>query len=234
MLLSGCVPGASPRTGDITQHSLAVDGSLPVVNYEPQRVVLNNGRRVDSKIAIFPAPQASVRGKLGERWEVGGVIGIGRYLGEARFGPVQESDGAPLSIALAAAAGARVLPPSPWGRIGVDMSKRLGSFALILDGYLSAGTELHWMNLPEEVVPQEDLPKEGPFPASASLIRKELRLHVPFALAARVSESQKGNIDLLFGGSAWWVLSHGDAIDPKYPNYSAKRGVEFSVGLGFR
>ena len=109
-----------------------------------------------------------------------------------------------------------------------------GPVALVLDGYLSAGTELHWMNLPEERVPPEDLPKEGPFPASASLIRRELRLHVPFAVALRLSESEKSDVDLLFGGNAWWVLTHGDAIDPKYPDYAATRGVEFSVGLGFR
>ncbi|MCA9633212.1 MAG: hypothetical protein KC766_36420 [Myxococcales bacterium] len=232
--LGGCVPGAAPRTGEITRHSLSVDGSLPIVNYEPQRVVLSNGERVESKTAIFPSPQVAVRGKLGERWEVGGVIAMGRYLGEARFGPIQESEGAPFSLALAAGAGVRVLPPSPWARLGVDLSKRLGPVALVLDGYLSAGTELHWMNLPEERVPPEDLPKEGPFPASASLIRRELRLHVPFAVALRLSESEKSDVDLLFGGNAWWVLTHGDAIDPKYPDYAATRGVEFSVGLGFR
>ncbi|MGE0328284.1 MAG: hypothetical protein AB7S68_38585 [Polyangiaceae bacterium] len=232
--LGGCIPGAAPRTGDITRHELAVDASLPVVNYEPQSVVLHNGNRIDGKVAIFPSAQSSVRGKLGERFELGGVISMGRYLAEARFGPIQESDGAPLSIALSAAAGARVIPPSPWARVGVDMSRRFGSFALILDGYLSAGTELHWMNLPEDKVPQEDLPKEGPFPASASLVRRELRLHLPFGVAVRVSEGESSDADLVFGGNAWWVLSHGEAIDPTYPDYTADRGVEFSVGLGFR
>lgn len=233
-LLGGCVPGAIPRTGDITEHDLSGDGALPIVNYEPQRVVLNNGERIDSKVAFFPSPQAGVRGKLGERWELGGVIAIGRYLAEARFGPIQEQDGAPLSLALAGAAGVRVLPPSPWARLGVDLSKRLGPIALILDGYLSFGTEVHWMNLPEDRVPREDLPREGPFPASASLIRRELRLHVPFGVAFRVSESEQADVDLLFGANAWWVLTHGDALDRKYPDYTATRGVEFSVGLGFR
>ncbi|MCB9586454.1 MAG: hypothetical protein H6718_13715 [Polyangiaceae bacterium] len=232
--LGGCIPGAAPRTGDITQHGLALDASLPVVNYEPQSVVLHNGNRIDGKIAIFPSPQSSIRGKLGERFEFGGVISMGRYLAEARFGPIQESNGAPLSIALSAAAGARVLPPSPWARVGVDMSRRFGSFALMLDSYLSVGTEFHWMNLPEDKVPPGDLPKEGPLPASASLVRRELRLHIPFGIAVRVSEGESSDVDLLFGGNAWWVLTHGDPYDSTYPDYEATRGVEFSVGLGFR
>jgi hypothetical protein len=245
---SGCALPATVRTGEITRSGLAAEAALPIVAYEPQTSVDRDGAAGKSKTSFSPLPSWSVRGRL-SRCELGGSLML-RDVAEVRCGLWQESEGAPISIAPSVAGGYVIYPKGPWVRAGIDVSRRFGVVSPMVNAYISYGPELHWM---QRTSPRDDDPREGPFPASVSSERRELRLSIPFGLAFRIvdgdvhltpgwnddftkeeiEESHDLTWSLVFGGTAWWVL-RSTIREQQALSYDADRGLAFTIGFEIR
>lgn len=229
MFMVGCQPAAFPRTGEVAARGQVTgEVALQAVAYEPQRARLPDGREITSKVAFFPAIHGGVRVGLGG-CEVGGVYGMTRVLVESRCGIFQERWGAPLSVALSGAWGLDYGPTfGAFGRIGLDMSVRLGPLRPIVDVYFSQSHELRY------VEDSADPPIEGPLPGSKSVARDELRITVPVGLAielTRPSERQIG-YSLVLGAIPYRVLHVGACTEAcKGISWTGDVGVGFTVGL---
>lgn len=244
----GCTLPATARTGELTRGLGGGEVALPIVAREPQSAVDADGVRSKSNVSFFPTPVWSARARI-SHCEVGGSLMM-RDLVELRCGALQESEGEPLSIASSVAAGWNIKPSGPWARVGIDVSKRFGVVAPMLDAYLSYGPELHYMN---RTIEREGDPREGPFPPSTSLERRELRASVPFGVAFRIVDGDVRTVhgwnddftkpeiqfdfdpsyDLVFGATAWWVL-RSSPIEQSALFYEAERGLAFTIGLEVR
>ncbi len=244
----GCSLPAAVRSGEITRSPVAVEAALPIVAYEPQTSVDDDHVTSTSKVSFSPMPIWSVRGRL-SRCELGGALMM-RDIVEARCGVLQESEGAPFSIAPSVAGGYNIFPGGAWIRGGIDVSRRFGVVTPMVNAYLSYGPELHWM---QRKIVREDDPREGPIPPSVQTARRELRLSIPFGLAFRVVngevwvtdgldddgrtpkrfEDHAFSWDIVFGATAWWVLK-STVIEQRPLTYDADRGMTFTLGFQLR
>lgn len=117
-------------------------------------------------------------------FSVGAIFGVQQLGGELRFGLADQDDGDPFSVSAAASAAYRpfIEAEGGWYATGLDISRRFGGWALLLNLYLSYGPEAHAVGPPEaldcESVSQEGCQEMeyGPPPYLAAT-RDELRLH---------------------------------------------------------
>lgn len=232
---AACSLPAAVRSGEITRSPVAVEAALPIVAYEPQTAVDDDHVTSKSNVSFSPMPVWSVRGHL-SRCEIGGAFMM-RDIAEIRCGVLQESDGMPLSIAPSVAGGYSIFPGGPWGRVGLDVSRRFGVVTPMVNAYLSYGPELHWM---QRTIIRDDDPREGPIPPSVQTQRKELRVSMPLGLAFRVVngalvyEDEHGiSWDIVFGATPWWVL-RSTIKDQSALSYDAERGLAFTLGFQLR
>lgn len=240
LLALGCQPAAFPRTGEVVPpRALATDAHLQVVNWEPQRVSLPDGRKLRSNVAWYPILSAAVRVGLGP-CEVGGLYQLTRVGAEARCGLVQERLGHPLSIAYSGLLALDYGPTTAaFTRIGLDISRRFGPIAALVDVYFSTGDALRWMQDPGVH------PIEGPLPGAQSIVRRELRVTIPFGLAVRLahtgSEQQgraKGSwVSLVLGATPWFLLARGpcfEEVGACTTLWNGEHGVGFTSGIEIR
>lgn len=112
---------------------------------------------------------------VGHDCEVGAILGPARLGGEARCRFVDELKDAPLSGAFGLSGGyAPMLDRNGvWGRVGVDLSRRYGSFAPSLNPALSWAPETHVAQLG---LPRAYTSSNNPnIEASGRLVRRDLR-----------------------------------------------------------
>ena len=203
------------------------------MQWEPQKVTVpgSHGRQLLSSVSWSPIVSVSARGSLGG-CEIGGLYQSLRIGGEVRCGLLQERWGHPLSVALAGLVAVDFGPyTAVFGRIGIDASRRFGPIKLVADACVSAGDAYRYLQDPD------DVPIEGPFPGSQSIVRREVRLTVPLGIAIRTaqlgnswreSDATRPWIWLVFGATPWWVLN-------KQPStWDAGGGMIFSVGFEMR
>jgi hypothetical protein len=225
---------AFPRSGEIVPRGHgAGEAHLPIVQWEPQHVTVpqSNGRRLVSYISWSPVPSGAMRWSFGG-CEIGGLIQFTRVGGEARCGLLQERWGQPVSIALAGMLafdfGVYV---APFGRIGLDASRRFGPLKILADVYLSAGDAYRFIEDPDVI------PIEGPFVGAQVITRREVRLTVPLGIAIRAAhlgnswrqdDDSRPWLWLVFGATPWWVLNRQPIT------WDAAGGVIFSVGFEIR
>ena len=232
--LVGCQPASFPRTGEVAAPGKpTVDAALQVVAYEPQRVTLANGRSLGSNVAFFPIISVDARFGIGG-CEIGGLYAMTRVLAEVRCGIIQERRGAPFSLATSGAFGFDYGPHfGAVGRIGLDASVRLGPLRPLIDVYLSSSESIRWL---EDHAPEQP-PIEGPFPASKSVIRHELRITVPIGLAIQLHRGTGEYGDalsysLVIGATPYRVIHIGSCRDcDAIASWTADMGVGFTLGL---
>jgi hypothetical protein len=145
---------------------------------------------------------------------------------------LQERWGQPLSIALAGMLAFDFgIYAAPFGRIGLDASRRFGPLKLLADAYLSAGDAYRFIEDPDVI------PIEGPFIGAQVITRREVRLTVPLGIAIRVArlgdswqqaDATRSWAWLVLGATPWWVLNRQPAT------WDAGVGVIFSVGFEIR
>jgi len=230
----GCQPAAFPRSGEIVPRGqFAADVHLPIVQWEPQKVIVpgTNGRQLVSSVSWSPVISGAVRGSLGG-CEIGGLYQWLRVGGEIRCGLLQERWGHPLSIALGGLLAFDFgIVTAPFGRIGLDVSRRFGPLKLLADVYMSAGDAYRYLEDPSII------PIEGPLPGARAIVRREVRLTVPLGIAIRTaqlgdswrqSDARRPWVWLVFGATPWWVLNKQPAT------WDAGGGVVFSVGFEIR
>ena len=178
---AACQPAAFPRTAEVAPHGkITAEVHMQTGAWEPQRTVTADGRELRAEAAFFPMLSGGFR--VGVRGcEFGGAYAMTRVLGEVRCGILQERNGAPFSLATSGAIGIDYGPVTrPVGRVGVDLSVRLGPVRPLVDVYLSTADQLRWIEDPW------DPPPDGPVPGSKSVVRTEVRLTVPFGIAIEI------------------------------------------------
>jgi hypothetical protein len=222
-----CQPVAFPRSGEIVPRGqVAAEVHLPIVQWEPQRVTVpqTNGRQLVSYISWSPVISGAVRGSLGG-CEIGGLYQWTRVGAEVRCGLLQERWGQPLSIALSGMLAFDFgVYAAPFGRIGLDASRRFGPLKLLANAYLSAGDAYRFIEDPDVI------PIEGPFIGAQVVTRREVRLTVPLGIAIRAGHIRESEswVWLVLGATPWWVLN-------KQPStWDAGVGMIFSVGFEVR
>lgn len=233
---AACQPAAFPRSGEVPPAGeISGEVALTPVAYEPQRVTLDDGRRLRSSAAIFPMVSAGLRGSFG-LCEAGGFYAMTRVAAEGRCGVLQPRLGAPIALAVSGAAGVDYGPYfAPFARFGLDASFDLGPIMPMVGLYLSASTQLRYVEDPG------DPPNEGPFPGSKSVVRSERRLTLPIGLAIPVARSTtlsgaQRRIALVLGATPWFLLGAGACLKDHCgaPSWDGDRGVVFSIGVDVR
>ena len=210
--------------------------SLQAVSWEPQKVVAPDGSKGESNIAWFPILSGSARGSLG-LCEFGGIYQLTRIGGEVRCGLLQERLDHPISIALSGAMTLDYGPYTGWfGRIGFDISRRFGPITPLVDVYLSTGDGMRWMEDPSHP------PPDGPVPGAKSIVRRELRMTVPFGFAIKTAQLEGGNdapwVYIVAGGTPWFLLDKGPCQNDNHAKctiqWDADRGMGFTIGVEIR
>ena len=226
-----------PRTAEIAKPGqLSMQGALQIVSLEPQTVVESDGTKASSTVGFFPD------------WDFEGHVGLGRCetgivlvdfgaLAELRCGLLRQDHGDPFSLALSGAAGVATsfaIGPAPAMRLGVDVSKRFGSFEPLVDLYLSSSRQAHfvqtgWVNDPV-VAPSGD-----------TMGQQEIRLSIPIGLAFVAPDKQHRALEPAFrsaivGFEPWFVLAQSShvEVDPVVRSYTTGYGFAFTLGLTFR
>ena len=208
---------------------------MQVVSYEPQKVVLPDGRTGASDVAWFPIIVGTVRGSLG-RCEFGGLWQTTRVGAEARCGLLQERLDHPVSVALSGMMAVDYGPyTGSFGRIGLDVSKRFGPIAPLVDVYLSTGDTERYMEDPSHP------PPDGPVPGAKSIVRREVRVTVPFGVAIRTAQLERDHgpwLWLVVGATPWFLLDkrpcQADGTTPCLVRWDADHGVGFTLGVEIR
>ncbi len=207
-VVSGCVSAIAPRPGEVAEPGkLGGSINLSIGAYAPGSVSLDEptGRRVRSgnSGARYPLSPASILGGFLVGLELEGRIGVGggceavvtlgyfRTGVETRCALASEDDGAGASVAVGGGGGIRladledgsvVFKGHPWGRFGVDVSRRVGdSFLPMANAYVSYGTERHGISDPNPEVAGHSDP-------SITVDRRELRINLAIAAGWRVHD----------------------------------------------
>lgn len=198
-------------------------------------MVVEDGRKLASDVAFFPIVHGALRGSLGG-CEVGGFTQLTRWAAEARCGLLQESRGHPLSVASSGAFGIDYGPyTAPMARIGLDVSRRFGRLTPLVDAYLGTSSALRYIEDPG------DPPIEGPLPGAKSVVRREVRLTVPVALAIELGRWDSISVGeqalaLVAGATPWVLLDSGPCRDdPCHTrSWDADSGAGFTLGVELR
>lgn len=166
---SGCSSSAMPRSAEIAPFGEMAGEVLLPFTYAPGTArgettagplgtgVAGEPGTIDGSSAahfgLWPGLQAmgsvlffegALRFGLGGGLELGPIASVVRQGGELRWGPVQQADGAPLSIALSAAGAFQpFFDASAWWRTSVDLSRRFGALQLSVGASASHGPVVH-------------------------------------------------------------------------------------------
>jgi hypothetical protein len=196
---TGCFNAGVPvRTADMPrsgQPSFHLD--MTVVTYAPGRfassagdVQGNSGQRAKLHPIAWLALHAintvgSFHIGVTDGFSIGAIFGVQQLGGELRLGLADQDDGDPFSVSAAAGAAYRpfIQAEGGWYETGLDISRRFGDWALLLNLYLSYGPEAHAFGPPEALDCEStstegcELTEYGP-PPYLTATRDELRLHV--------------------------------------------------------
>lgn len=170
LLAAGCAhSGVTPRTAEIVGGGdTAFAANYHVATLAPGSMTLADGRTMrgftgfrdlpDAQAGLallFANVQIHARTAFTKRAEIGVLLGLQEQGAELRLGVLGERWGAPLSLAVSAAATWRPFMSwrRPWYRVGIDLSRRFGRVAPLLDVYATWGPESHAISQPGEVAP---------------------------------------------------------------------------------
>jgi hypothetical protein len=203
---------------------------------------LSGGFEDPTRIAAPVPPfwwEGSLRYGLFRPCEVGALLGFFRLGGELRCGLLDETRGAPFS--LAAAAGGAFLPfygrGGPWWRAGLDLSRQHQRLLWMLNPYVSRGPEGHQMLL-------EDYPADyldtGPDPTHSynaspylQVVRSEWRLAAAVGVGFLTgSADEETGLAVILGLVPYVTLDADRAEVVDCHNCSALGGVRFAEDFG--
>lgn len=257
-LLGGCFnAGIQPRTGDLAQGgTVTAGGTFVIAGYAPGTFRSADGgsstgdsaqRAVtDFLSAMFGYFLWEVTGAV--RWapvdglEVGGSLGIQQQALELRGALLDEDRGAPISLAVSGMAAWRPIYDlhAGWYAVGLDVSRRFGVVAPLIDVYVSYGAERHAIRLDADQDPgcgSFGDPGCGEYGPGRHLV--SLRDEVRLTFAAGASIEVGDNAWLTFAVSPYWIAWAADPgaltcfgcdqfIDPV--DFDESWGIHFTIG----
>ncbi|MRG94094.1 hypothetical protein [Polyangium spumosum] len=251
LALLACSPAITPRTGDTTPAGKfgwsvhAVAWNFGWGHFErpsgAETPVTTGGADIYPEDSTFPwflssglgAYEVGFRYGL-KRWlEIGASLGFQRFGGEARFAVLDEDNGDPVSLVLGAGGYYTGVGHGPWGRAGLDLSKRLGRVAPLFNLYVSHGAAYHtaYLDLPGD----DDCPLEGPLPQCGLLLgafSNETRLSAALGVAIGAGTEKIGAVTIgvvphvVLGASSQVRALHLDRAE--VPHHDA--GLHIVVG----
>lgn len=226
----GCHVGALPRTGISGANRGAFEFGFQALSVEQQYVRSYDGLSWSSRVGFYPDIWMAARYTVAHRCELGGGGNWDRLYGEARCGLFQEHLGAPFSLALSAAGGPQLQDITPWGRVGLDLSKSFGVITPLIDLYLSRADEQHAVS----ISPRPGQEVDSPYIAE-TLRRYETRVIVPFGLAFRAARDQSGELRFVIGAAPYWIVSANNCQGNDCPGrqYHVDHGAEITLGLEY-
>ena len=245
------MPAIMPRTADIAPaghaafmmaysgtfgptalHVRALDGTTRVLR---ERAATDDayvgGGDAGPPINVWPHPELQLRIGTGGSCEAGVVLGFLRLGPEVRCGVLQQARGDAVSVAGSAAWFWKPGAGTEW-RVGVDVSHhdhRRGeaSYAAVGGAYVTYGDERHamWLDEPHLRNP------------SVAIVRKELRLTVPLAVAIDDPDgSDSGSTPaIVLGVIPYWTIRARPRGAPDCQDCTTKleiTGFDSTWGLG--
>jgi hypothetical protein len=225
---SACHIGAFPRTGIAGSSKASVELGIQALSVEHQYVRSTDHRTWSSRIGFYPDLNVAARYTVARRCELGGGLNWDRLYGEVRCGLVQEHLGGPFSLALTGAAGPQLQDLTPWGRVGVDLSKSFGRVTPLLDLYFSRADEQHAVSVSAPPGAEVDSPY-----IAETLRRYETRVIVPFGLGILVARDYEGEVRVIIGAAPYWVLDANgcQGNDCSGRDYHVDHGAEVTFGV---
>ncbi len=128
-----------------------------------------------------------------------------------------------------------------FARIGLDVSRRFGPIAPLVDVYLSTGDTLRYVEDPG------DPPIEGPLPGSKRIVRREVRMTIPLGVAIRTAQlganwesyASRPWLWFVLGATPWFLLDQGPCQVEKQgtcraKTWNADHGMGFTMGIEIR
>lgn len=233
-----CQPIVFPRTAEIAKRgAVSLQGGMQVATLDSEKLVDSSGIEQRSNAAFVPDLSLELHVGAG-RCELGTVFEDIAALAELRCALVQQDWGDPVSIAFSGAAGASAsagIGFAPSARLGIDVSKRVGSVEPLAGVYLSTSRQAHYIQT--GVV---DDPVVGP--VGVVLGRQEIRLSIPLGVAFVLPDKAHRPLDptvrsFIVGVEPWFVLASSShvEVDPVPRTFTPTSwGLSFTLGLSFR
>ena len=257
--LMACVHGAiQPRTADLAAPGeSALDLNFNVYGFANGELTMNadppwnedetvevqsglRGQPIVLILAIFLPMYNSefvFRRGIFDRFEIGAILGLQQFGIENRVALLDENSSEPFSAALSAGAFYRPFmdPKAVWFRAGLDVSRRFGRVAPLLNFYVSHGPETHLLSADEF---DESCPDDEFVSCGLVLTRGETRLNG--AIGVSLYPKEDSDIGITFAMSPYYTLWADDRSElscsncnetPDVTGLTEDWGMTFTVGF---
>jgi hypothetical protein len=240
---AACSPAISPRTADLAKVGKLAgaarisplslgEAKLTTAGSPKPQYVSTSGGEIPPEgkgfayiVGVMGSWELDLRYGVAQWAEIGVSYGFQRMGGEIRFGVVDEDRGQPFSLAASYGAYYSAIGNGPWARAGIDISKRFGRLAPMLNLYVSRGVNYHSsiVDLPGD----QDCPKDSVYPCGVLIGARwyETRLTASIGIAAELDENKA----FVLGLVPHVILSHSPPEEEA--RFKATRTLEHETGL---